>query len=97
MKNTPENIIKRQAKDLLDIYGWFHFHLTQGIGCYPGLPDRIAIKNGKILFLEFKSPKGYLNKNQIKFKHLIENQGGVYYLINDITLLNEVLRKYENL
>ena len=67
MKQTPENLVKEEIKDWLDVYGFFHFHLRAGLGCYPGLPDKIAVKNGVVLFIEIKGPKGYLSDAQTLF------------------------------
>ena len=78
MKNTPENLIKEQIKDYLNIMDWFHFPIRQGLGCYKGLCDRIAIKNGKVLFIECKGQKGRLTPDQERFKEYIEMYGGIY-------------------
>ena len=67
MKQTPENLVKEEIKDWLDVYGFFHFPLRAGLGCYPGLPDRIAVKNGVVLFIEIKGPKGKVSDNQERF------------------------------
>ena len=78
MKKTLENLVKEQIKDYLNIMGWSHFPIRQGLGCYKGLCDRIAIKNGKVLFIEYKSQKGRLTSDQEKFKKYIEMHGGIY-------------------
>ena len=77
-KRTPENLIKEQIKDYLDIMGWFHFPILQGLGAYKGICDRIAIKDGKVLFIEVKGPKGRLSNHQEEFKKNIEAAGGIY-------------------
>lgn len=78
MKQTPENIIKKQVKDYLYWRGWFSFHVMQGLGAYRGIPDRIAIKGGRVLFIEIKSPTGKLSDDQKRFKKTVELQGGHY-------------------
>lgn len=78
MKNTPENLVKEQVKDYLNIMGWFHFPITQSLGSYKGLCDRIAIKKGKVLFIECKSPDGKLTDYQRRFKEDVERNGGIY-------------------
>jgi len=84
VKLTPENIVKRQIKDYLLYTGWFTFHLTQGIGCYFGLPDRIAIKNGCVLFIEVKAPKGMQSEHQKRFQKCVEQCGGKYVLARSV-------------
>lgn len=80
MKLTPENIVKRQIKDYLWIKGWFNFPLLQSLGSYPGAPDRIAIKDGRVLFLEIKAPKGKQSPYQKRFEKYITHCGGEYLL-----------------
>jgi len=89
MKLTPrkisENEIKHQVKQYLSIKGYFHFHLLAGMGCYPGLPDRIAIKDGQVYFIEVKKPVGSKhNDNQKEFKKRIEKEKGIYLLVKNL-------------
>lgn len=79
---VSEADIKEQVKDYLYIKGWFHFPLTAGLGSYRGLPDRIAVKNGRVLFLEIKKPGGKQRPEQIDFEQNIAYQKGEYYLID---------------
>jgi Holliday junction resolvase len=78
MKKTPENLVKSEIKDWLDMRGWFHFSLLQGLGACPGLPDLIAVKNGMVLFIEVKSDKGRLTNAQTAFAGKITGRGGHY-------------------
>ena len=82
-----ENDVKAQVKDYLDIMGWYHFPLLQGIGSHPGLPDRIAIKNGRTIYIECKSPRGEQRPAQIVFEENIVRQKGEYLMIDVISLL----------
>jgi len=86
-----ETDIKRQIKEYLDIMGWFNFPILQGIASYKGIPDRIAIKEGRILFLEIKIPKGKLSKWQQEFQTNIDNAGGEYYVVHNLDELIKVL------
>jgi len=83
-KPTPENIVKRQIKDYLSITGWFNFHLLAGLGCYKGAPDRIAIKNGRVLFIEVKSSSGKQLPYQKLFQRCITHYGGEYILAHSV-------------
>lgn len=76
-----ENDIKKQVKDYLNIKGWFNFHVLQGLGAYKGIPDRIAIKNGRVLFIEIKKPKGKQSLNQTLFQKELEYASGEYILV----------------
>jgi hypothetical protein len=80
-----ENDIKNQVKDYLDLRRYFHFPLLQGLGSYSGVPDRIAIKNGKVYFIESKKPiGGKQTDDQTKFQQNIENEKGNYILVKSL-------------
>ncbi len=86
-----ENDVKKQVKQLLSLKGYFHFHVLQGLGAYKGIPDIIAIRNNRVLFLEIKRPKGRLSDYQKQFQSDIEGQGGEYYVIKCIEDLVKII------
>jgi len=91
-----ENEIKKQVKDYLNATGWFNFHVLQGMGAYKGIPDRIAAKNGKVLFIEVKKPKGSKQSdNQKYFQECVEGAGGIYVLVKCIEDLIKAIDKIE--
>ena len=93
-QNKPkisENDIKRQIKDYLNAKGWFNFHVLQGLGAYKGIPDRIAIKDNRVLFIEVKKPTGKQSENQKLFQDNVENQGGEYILVKCLEDLQKVI------
>ena len=77
-----ENDIKNQVKGYLSLKGWFWFYNLQGLGSYEGIPDFIAIKNGRTIYLEAKKPGGKQSPGQIEFERNITYQKGEYYLID---------------
>jgi Holliday junction resolvase len=78
-----ENDVKRQVKDYLSLKGWFHFYNLAGMGAYKGIPDIIAIKGGRVLFIECKRPARGSKQSpaQVQFQDNIEAQGGEYVLV----------------
>jgi Holliday junction resolvase len=84
-----ENDVKKQVKQYLSLKGWFHFHILQGLGAYKGIPDRIAIKDNRVLFIEVKKPTGVQSDDQITFQQNIEYQGGEYLLVRKLEDLQE--------
>ena len=91
-----ENEVKHQVKDYLNIMGWFNFHILQGMGAYKGIPDRIAVKNGQVLFIEVKKPMGSKHSDfQIKFQENIEKAGGIYILVKCLDDLIKAIDKLE--
>lgn len=86
-----ENDIKRQVKDYLSIKGYFHFHILQGLGAFKGIPDRIAIKDGRVIFLEMKAPGKTQSEHQKKFQNRIEKAGGEYHVISSLEEIMKIL------
>lgn len=86
-----ENDIKRQVKNYLDIKGFFHFHILQGLGAFRGIPDMIAVKAGRVIFLEIKKPGGKLSEYQQRFKETMERVGGEYYVVRSLEEIMKIL------
>ncbi len=75
---TEETQIKHQIKDYLDLKGIFHFPILQGLGAAKGIPDRIAVKDGKFYAIEVKAPNGRLSPHQQQFREQVWHAGGIY-------------------
>lgn len=86
-----ENDIKLQVKQYLSLKGWYHFPILQGLGSFDGIPDRIAIKNGRTIYLEMKKPGGKQSPAQIEFEWNITNQKGEYFLIDNLDELIKII------
>ncbi len=80
-----ESDIRRQVRDYLRIRGWFVFHILQGgVGVYRGITDLIAVKGGRVIFLELKTKTGRQSQHQVKFQADIEAHGGEYVLCRGV-------------
>jgi hypothetical protein len=62
---TLESALKKTCKQYLSIKGWMTIHNLAGMGCYPGLADMTAIKEGRVLWIEYKSPGGPVRQKTI--------------------------------
>jgi len=80
-KKISENDVKKMVKDYLSIKRYYHFPILQGLGAKRGIPDIIAIKNNRVLFLECKRPGGKQSEYQKQFQADIEGHGGEYYIV----------------
>lgn len=81
MKETD---IRKQVQDLLRWKGWFVYYNLQSLGCYAGLSDLVAVKNGRIIHIELKTRSGKQSDNQIKFQTDLEAAGGEYLVARGI-------------
>ena len=57
------------------------------------MSDLTAIKSGKVLFIEIKTPKGVVSEYQKEFEKHIESAGGIYWVVRSVEELNEKLKK----
>ena len=90
-KKISENDVKRQVKDYLSIKRYYHFPILQGLGAKRGIPDIIAIKNNRVLFLECKRPGGKQSEYQKQFQADIEGHDGEYYTVKSLDDLLKII------
>ena len=92
-KEPTESEILTVVRDFLRLRGWFVIRNQQGLGSHLGMADLTAIKNGKVIFVEVKTPKGRLGEYQRKFKRDIEEHGGIYLVVRSVEELEKALNK----
>ncbi len=88
--SLKESDIKKQVVPYLRLKGWFVFPVMQGALAYRGISDLIAIKQGRVLFIELKVAKGVLSDYQKKFQEDITIHGGEYLVIRSVEDLETV-------
>ncbi len=79
-----EGEIRQQVKEFLQWRGWFVFYNLQGLGCYPGLSDLVAVKKSKVVYIELKTKTGKQSEKQKEFQQDLEAAGGTYVLARGI-------------
>jgi Holliday junction resolvase len=92
---TPETAIKKQIREYLAVHKWFAFPILQGMGAHKGIADIIAIKNGNVLFIEAKAPRGRQSDHQVEFEHNIINEGGHYLIARSYEDIRDYLIKHD--
>ncbi len=91
---TPERTVKKDIIKYLDKNSWFHFPIIQNFKKsrgMKGLSDRIACKNGVVLFIEIKSKDGNLSPSQEIFKDNIISKNCLYVDIDCVEDLNKFI------
>ena len=79
-----EREIRKQIQDYLRWTGWFVYYNLAGLGSYPGLSDLVAVKNGRVVHIEVKTPKGRQSDWQKRFQRDLEAAGGEYILARSV-------------
>ncbi len=86
-----ETVILRQIRNVLQWHGWYVIRIQQGLGCHKGISDLIAIKRGRVVFVEIKKPSGKLSDHQERFKAAISDRGGEYVVMRSVEDLQAFL------
>ena len=76
MPNEKESDIQRAIKEYLQYRGWMVYKNHQSLGSHRGLFDLTAVKDGRVVWIEVKKPKGKLSEHQVKFMAEITVHGG---------------------
>mgnify|MGYP001549436015 CR=1 FL=1 len=82
-----EKDIERKSCDWAKAHGWLTFKFTSPN--YRSVPDRIFIKQGAVVFIEFKRPGGKLTEGQQRELNRLRQQGvpaEVAYSVEDAKL-----------
>jgi len=78
-----ESDVQRGIVQALSYAGWLVMHIpnqsTRGrqrwSGLLPGAPDLVAVKRGRVVFLEVKTDKGKLSEKQVEVNDLLRLHG----------------------
>lgn len=55
-----------------------------GMGAHPGFPDLLVMCEGRMLFIEVKSPEGRLSDNQAAFRDWCQAEGHAWALCRSV-------------
>lgn len=83
-KLKPETLILRDVKKYLEINRWWIVRFQGGLGTYPGLPDLCAMKKGRFVWIEIKTPTGKLSEAQVAFQARCLEEGMEFYVIKSV-------------
>jgi len=68
-----ELVLEKQIRQkVIELGGMFVKFVSPN---FAGVPDRILLLNGKIFFVELKTPKGKLSKRQQRVHQMFKGQG----------------------
>lgn len=77
---TPEAILTRSVRSLLNSVQIFHWKVWQGMGSVPGVPDILGVHKGRLIAIELKAPKGTVSPAQQEFIDRINEAGGLAFV-----------------
>lgn len=88
-----ETSILTQIRSFLRLNSWYIIRIQQGLGCHKGISDLIAIKKGRVVFIEIKTSKGKLSIHQQRFRLDIEYYGGEYVIMRNFEDAEEFIKE----
>jgi len=88
-----ESDIQAAIKDYLGWHGWFCWKVHQSLGSFKGVSDLIAVKNGKVLFIEVKTSTGRLGVHQQAFRDELTRHGGTYIVARSVEDVREAMAR----
>ena len=77
---TPEAILTRSVRALLNAVQIFHWKQYQTLGSAPGVSDIIGCHKGKLIAIELKAPKGIVSPAQQEFINRINEAEGCAFV-----------------
>ncbi len=77
----PESLILAAVRDYLRQFGWLVVRLQQGMGAHKGVADLYALRNGRSVWCEIKTPTGRQSAHQREFERQIKAHGGEYHVL----------------
>lgn len=83
-KQTPEGAVLRQVRDFLRLHGWKVVRIHQSLGSEKGIPDLVAIREGRHVWVEIKAPKGRVSEAQAGWLQDLEDHGGSYIVARSV-------------
>jgi len=88
-----EDQVRKECKKWLTNNDYFSPAVSNmGFYCTRGFSDTVIVKNGVVIFCEYKKEKGGVQSPDQKiFQHNIESHGGIYIIVNSLESLVEQL------
>ena len=88
-----ESAIQTQIKHFLQWHGWYVVKIHQSLGSHKGIADLYALKNGRSIWIEIKTPNGRQSVHQVEFESQVKEHGGEYYVARRIEDVEKIVRE----
>lgn len=87
---TREIEIERPASTYAQTRGWFEFKIEKANK--NGIPDRCYIRDGRVVFVEYKAPGKVPTKQQLLRHQQMRDAGAEVIVIDNLDVAYEVFR-----
>ena len=95
LPDMTEKELATAIEKLLKFNGWTWYHTYDSRRSNPGFPDYVAVRPGRLLFIELKSPEGRLSPDQVTWIAGLESAGQTVHVWrpSDLTEAADVLSR----
>lgn len=83
---TPEGLVKKKVKKILDAYGVYYFPPATGGFGRSGVPDLVGCYRGRFIAIECKAGRNTPTALQLREIDRINAAGGIAIWVNEETL-----------
>ena len=66
-----EKQLEAAVVQFAELMGWMSYHAFDSRRSTPGFPDRVFLRPPRILFVEFKTEKGRVSKDQMRWLDML--------------------------
>ena len=92
-QKLPESQIQSMIIQMLRQFGWFVVKIHQSLGSYKGIADLYALKDGRNIWIEVKTPRGRLSEHQERFRDDVGAHGGEFIVARGIDDIEFLLKR----
>ena len=93
VRYMDEATVKRNARSFLKSRSIFFMDIQGSRFTTNGVPDIIAVIDGRFIGLEFKTYRGKQSEDQKIFQKRLEAAGGLYFIIRSVADLKNTLEQ----
>ena len=90
MRIQRESTIERKCTLFARQQGWFQVKIEKA--SIRGIPDRLYIRDGKTVYVEFKNAVGRLSEEQVRVIAQMREHGAEVYVISSMEEANAIFR-----
>lgn len=87
-----EKKLEKRCTDVSKANGWYTTKLSSP--SHRGVPDRIFIREGNVVFVEFKAPGNHPTKLQAHTIDQMQDHGALVYVVDTIEKFKALLEIY---
>jgi Holliday junction resolvase len=75
---VTEKELQSTVIEAMEWKGWRVYHTYDSRRSQPGFPDVVAVRGGRLMFVEFKSEKGKVKREQVDWLDALVKTSEVY-------------------